>query len=51
MEKSSAASNLGKLSVKKRFQGKTPEEISKAMSDIRKKGIANKIAQSQPQTA
>jgi hypothetical protein len=37
---------MAQASKEKRFAGKTPEEISKYMSDIRKKGIANKLGTS-----
>ena len=43
-----SASELGKLSVKKRFAGLSDEEIAKKMSEVRKKGIDNK---KQAQTA
>jgi len=39
---SQAASNLGKLSAKSRFNGMTDEEKSKIMSELRKKGIKKK---------
>jgi len=43
-----AASELGKLSIKKRFSGLTDVEIAKKMSEVRRKGIENK---KQAQTA
>lgn len=35
MKKNKSAQNLAKLSVKKRFEGKTKEEISQMMSKLR----------------
>lgn len=39
--KDESAVALGKKSAEKRFAGKTPEEISKIMSEVRKKGMSH----------
>jgi len=40
MIKNEAASQLGKLSVKKRFKGKSKKEISEIMAKVRGSGLS-----------